>query len=345
MMRTLLTIALVLVALPATAQERIVSYDSEVSVGADGSLDVTEHITVRAEGREIRRGIYRDFPTRYRYRHGNNVVVGFDMLGVERNGEPEPWFTERMANGIRINTGNDDRLPEPATHRFTLRYRTTRQIGFFEAHDELYWNAIGTGWIFPIDAGSVEVRLPSPVPVDQLGVEAYTGPQGAQGRAWTAERASDGVARYRLTAPLAPREGFTIVLPFPNGIVAKPSQTQRVRWFLADNRGVLVALMGLLALLGFVTREWRRVGRDPHPGPAIARYFPPEGHTPASLRYVKRMGYDMRCFSADVLSLAVAGQVRIEREEKFFKDQWSLQRTGEPAAETALAEAPRALCA
>ena len=45
------------------AQERILSYDSEVDVRDDGSLDVVERIRVRAEGNHIRRGIYRDFPT------------------------------------------------------------------------------------------------------------------------------------------------------------------------------------------------------------------------------------------------------------------------------------------
>src|SRR5690606_33116080 len=104
-----------------------------------------------------------------------------EVLGVERDGEPEPWFTEGHLNGVRINTGGDDYLPRfPEEYRFTLRYRTTRQLGFFEEHDELYWNAIGTGWDFPIDAGQVEVRLPEPVPVEQMAAEGYTGPQGAQ---------------------------------------------------------------------------------------------------------------------------------------------------------------------
>src|SRR5690606_9748606 len=107
---------------------------------------VTEHITVHAEGTRIRRGIYRDFPTRYRDRHGNRVVVGFEMLGLTRNGQPEPWFTENLSNGVRINTGNDDFLQVPGEHAYTLHYRTTRQLGFFDEHDELYWNAIGTGW-------------------------------------------------------------------------------------------------------------------------------------------------------------------------------------------------------
>ena len=127
---------------------------STCAIQADGALDVTERITVRAEGSQIRRGIYRDFPTRYRDRYGNRVVVDLKVLGVQRNGEAEPWFTETADNGVRINTGNDDFLPVPAEHTFTLRYRTTRQLGFFADHDELYWNAIGTGWAFPIDAGT-----------------------------------------------------------------------------------------------------------------------------------------------------------------------------------------------
>ena len=228
-MRIALVVLLVVCgAAPLAAQERILSYVSEVTINRNGSLDVTEHITVRAEGREIRRGIYRDFPTRYRDRHGNNVVVGFEMLGVQRDGVPEPSFTENVANGIRINTGNDDLLPVPGVFRFSLSYRTTRQIGFFDEHDELYWNAIGTGWAFPIEDGRVDVRLPEPVPVDRLGVEAYTGPQGAQGQDYVADRPAPGVARYQLSAPLDSFQGFTIVLTFPKGIVEEPSTTRAV---------------------------------------------------------------------------------------------------------------------
>ncbi len=172
-----------LLATPLAAQERILSYDSEVQVRGDGDLEVTERIAVRAEGSNIRRGIYRDFPTRYKDRYGNRVVVDFQMIDVQRDGKPEPWFTENKSNGVRINTGNDDFLPTPAEFTYTLRYRTSRQLGFFADHDELYWNAIGTGWDFPIERGSVEVRLPAAVPVDEIKVEGYTGPQGEQGQA------------------------------------------------------------------------------------------------------------------------------------------------------------------
>lgn len=329
---------LLLGAITAHADERILTYDIDVQVNADGRLDVTETIEVRAEGRSINRGIYRDFPTRYKDRYGNNVVVDFEMIGVERNGRTEPWFTERRSNGVRVNTGNDDFIERPAVHTFTLKYRTTRQLGFFQDHDELYWNAIGTGWAFPIDSGTVEVRLPEPVPVERMAAEGYTGPQGARGQAYTAQIPAPGVARWRLTRPLAPQEGFTIVLSFPKGVIPPPTAMQRIGWLLKDNRGVLVALAGLAALLIYCIRRWRKVGRDPRKGVIIARYEPPEGRSPAALRYLKRMGYDTRCFTADVLDMAVGGLLNIQRQKKLLrKDDWTLEKN--PSSEQTVSSA------
>jgi hypothetical protein len=330
-LRASIAVWLLAAATAAFAQqgERILDYAIEVNVHADGTIDVAEQITVRAEGSQIRRGIYRDFPTRYRDRYGNNVVVGFEVQGVQRDGAAEPWFTERRDNGVRINTGNDDFLPRlPAEYRYTLRYRTTRQIGFFADHDELYWNAIGTGWDFAIERGSVEVRLPEAVPVARMAVEGYTGPQGARGSDYSATLIAPGVARWELTAQLPPHEGFTIVLSFPKGIVAQPTQADRAGWVLADNRGVLAALAGFALLLAYVVRRWRQVGRDPRAGVVIARYEPPQGRSPAEVRYLKRRRYDMRCLTSDLLTAAVDGGVRIEREGRFLLgDRWRLERT------------------
>ncbi len=311
------------------AQERIRNYVSEVQIQSDGSIDVTERITVVAEGVHIRRGIYRDIPTRYRDRYGNRVRVDLEVLGVERDGTTERFFIERRGNGIRINTGGDDYLPTlPGEYTFSLRYRTTRQLGYFSEHTELYWNAIGTGWIFPIERGTVTVRLPEAVPVDRLGAEGYTGAQGEQGTAYLADIFAPGVAEYRLTRPLEAFEGFTTVLTFPRGIIPEPTRADRTRWFLRDNGGVLVALIGMISLLIYTSTTWWRIGRDPRPGVVIPRYAPPEKQTPGSIRFLRRMNYDMRCFSADLLSLAVAGHVRIHRDRKRFSEKWKVERTG-----------------
>jgi uncharacterized membrane protein YgcG len=116
-----------------------------------------------------------------------------------------------------------------------------------------------------------------------------------------------------------------VVLTFPKGIIAEPTAADRRLWFLRDNRGVLVALAGFALLLAFAARSWWQVGRDPARGTIYARYEPPAGYTPGTLRYLQRAGYDMRCFSADLLALAVAGHLRIE-QGKGRRGKWRLQR-------------------
>lgn len=328
----LLAASLLLPSARVLADERILAYDSVVEVDGDGSLLVTEHIRVRAEGQHIRRGIYRDFPTRYRDRHGNRVVVGFAVLGVERDGRPEPWFTGSVANGVRVNTGDDSFLPVPLETTYTLRYRTTRQLGFFDDHDELYWNAIGHGWDLPIDSGRVEVRLPVPVPVDRMVAEGYNGPRGARGHDFRAVVPMPGVARWTLGRSLQPREGLTIVLSFPKGIVTAPTRSERLTATLVDNLSIGVALLGLLALLAYAVPRWKRVGRDPAPGVVIARYEPPRGESPAALRYMVRRGYDTTCLSSDLLACAVEGAVHIDHGKGRLGDRWTLRRGEVPAS-------------
>ena len=162
---------------PTSASSAI---DSDVAVQRDGALLVAETITVRAEGIEIRRGIYRDFPTRYKGRRGGQVRVGFELLGVTKNGAPEPAATETIGNGVRIRIGQRGGLPRAGDYRYVIRYRTTRQLGRFDDFDELYWNVTGNGWAFPIDQAEVRITLPSPATFGQRAF--YTGPQGATGQ-------------------------------------------------------------------------------------------------------------------------------------------------------------------
>jgi uncharacterized membrane protein YgcG len=322
----LMLLAWLCLGLPVLAQERILAYDVELVVETDGGLLVTENIRVRAEGQQIRRGIYREFPIRYKDRSGNNYAVDFEMLGVERDGRGEPYFTENLFNGVRINTGGDDFLPVPADITFTLRYRTTRQLGFFDEHDELYWNATGLGWDFPIETASVRVSLPGEVPPAQMQLYAYTGPSGAQGRDWVAESPRAGVATFRTTRGLGPREGLTVVVGFPKGLVTQPDAMQRAAWFLRDNGGVLVALVGLVLLVLFYLWRWNRFGRDPAAGPTFPRYAPPDGFTPGELRMVRRMGHDNDCFAADIVDMAVRGYLHIHQGGKKASDPWRLVR-------------------
>jgi hypothetical protein len=307
----------------AQAVERVLDFHSEIRVAADGVLTVTEVIVVQAEGRQIRRGILRDFPTEYRDRGGARVIVPFEVLRVSRNGEPERYAIERLANGVRVRIGDPDQSLRYGRHSYEIRYRTARQVGFFESHDELYWNVNGNGWSFAFDSISAEVQLPQKVPAASLKVEAYTGPVGAQGRSYQAFTA-DGAAAFRSTRPFQPREGMTIVVAFPKGVVARPTALQRAAWFLSANLGVLAGLGGLVVLVAFLCWRWTLVGRDPRAGPRFPRYAPPAGFGPAGVRYVDRMGVDDRAFAAGLLGLGARGYLKIRQAG----ERYAIERTG-----------------
>lgn len=308
-----------LVLAPAlSADERILDYHADITVARDASITVTETIRVRAEGNQIRRGIYRDFPTRYQDRQGNRVRVDFEVLDVTRDGAGEAWHTEGISNGVRVYAGSANRYLDPGVYEYRIRYRTTRQLGFFEDVDELYWNVTGLGWAFPIDAAGATVRLPERVDEQDLRLAFYTGAYGDTGRAAAADADANGEIRFRTTAPLGPYEGLTIAVGWPKGIVDEPSDAQRAAWFLRDNGGALVLLLAFIGLWAWYLWAWNRKGRDPDKGVIIPRYEPPEGLSPAACRYVKDMGFGGPAFTAAVVSLGVKGHLDIEEDDGDF---------------------------
>ncbi len=325
MIRLCLILVLGLCLVPAAADERILAFHSEIAIAADGTMTVAETIRVRAEGQRIQRGIYRDFPTDYRDRHGNRVKVLFEPLGVSRDGAPENWHAQRQANGMRIYFGDENVYLSSGEYEYVFRYRTARQLGFFDAHDELYWNVTGNGWDFVIEKAGADVRLPDAVPRERITVEGYTGIQGSTARGYTAGVERDGIARIEATGPLMPNEGLTVVVGFPKGFVIAPDARQRLAWFAADNRREAVLAVGLVVLVGFLWLQWLRVGRDPVGGAIFPQYDPPRGLSPAAARFVRRMAYDDRCFAADAVELGVRGAWRISSNSK---SEYTIERLG-----------------
>ena len=309
-MKSLFFFFTILFSLNSLAVERVLDFHSSISIEKSGELLVTESIAVEAEGREIRRGLLRDFPTTYRDSADNVVKVPFTVVRVTRNGRAEPYSVEPLANGTRIRIGAANVFLAPGRYAYEIVYRTGRQIGFFSEHDELYWNVNGNGWTFAFDAISAEVALPAAVPAERIKAEAYTGRFGDRGRDYRVE-ILEGKTVFTGTRKLAAREGLTIVVSFPKGVVAEPSRAQRAKWFLEDNRGVASGVAGIAFLMGFLWWRWALVGRDPRAGPMFPRYEAPPGVGPAGARYVHKMGFDDRCFAAALLGLGERGVVKI----------------------------------
>lgn len=304
-----------LVAVPAAAQtERIRSFDSRITVNTDGSMQVVETIVVESAGVDIVHGIYRDFPVRYTDRAGNRYSVLFDIVRVRRDGNPEPYHTENLSNGIRVYFGSSSYDLPPGTHSYQFSYRTNRQLGFFHDHDELYWNVTGNAWKFPIDAATATVLLPTNVRNVVTDISGYTGYQGEKGEAYTARRDEDSNPTFR-AEHLAPAQGLTIVVTWPKGLIAEPTAEQKRAWFIADNKSTIFGLAGWIVVLLYYVMIWGMVGKDPAPGTIVPLYEPPDNMSPAAMRFLERMGFDEKAFTAGIMGLAAKGYLIIEQDE------------------------------
>jgi hypothetical protein len=310
-------LALLLIVAPlgaAQGYERITRFISDVEVQVNGDLLVTETITVEAELRDIRRGILRDFPTTYQLPDGRRVVIGFEVLSVTRNGNAERYNTESLYNGTRIRIGNPSVILRRGEHTYVIKYRTTRQIGFFGDYDELYWNVTGTGWTFDIDNVEAWITLPQGAKIERHSL--YTGAQGETGKdAFVAEQ-RDNFIIFRTTKRLPARNGLTVAIAWQKGVVTPPSTLLLARYFVTDNIAQSLSVFGLALVLFYFLYQWLRYGRDPAPGTIIPVFEPPAGMSAAAMRYVDREAYfDDKTFTAAIVELGTKGHIQLKEDD------------------------------
>ncbi|HEU4558166.1 MAG TPA: DUF2207 domain-containing protein, partial [Longimicrobium sp.] len=310
--------ALLLAAPPAAAQERSITltdYVVDAVVRADGSVDVTEVIRARFDG--TWNGIYRDIDPKHETGQGRPSRLKIsDVRVTDVQGRPLEFWDESGDNGrrrirVRVPGASD------ATQTVMIHYRVRNGIRHFYRNDaaargrefdELYWNATGNDWAFPIERAVARVTVPTGLM--PLRYAAYTG--------YTLSEASDATLTVRgstvqaeVTRPLSPGEGLTIAVAFPAGLVPRPSAAQMARertlswWPLA---------LPLLAF-GLMFRRWRRVGRDPREMPIVVHYEPPEGMSPAELGTLVDNSADLKDVTSTLIDLAVRGYIGIEEVE------------------------------
>ncbi len=218
LLRFFLTVALALgVATIAAAQEEIRRFAVEIEVEQDGDIVVTETIVVNVEGREIRRGIFRDFPAYYLDEDDRGrLPYRYDVLSVQRDGAREPYERERDGNAVRLRIGDPDRFLEYREHVYEIRYRVKNQIRYFEDYDELYWEVTGVYWQFPILEASASIVFPPGLNI--VGMDSFTGAFGATGRDAAYQREGNAHV-FKTTAPLAAREGLGVSMRFEKGLI------------------------------------------------------------------------------------------------------------------------------
>jgi uncharacterized membrane protein YgcG len=298
----------------AQSVELIKRFESDVEVQPNGDLIVTENITVNVELREIRRGILRDFPTIYSLPDGRRVAIGFEVLSVQRNGWDEKYSTESLYNGTRVRIGDPSQMLSRGEVAYTIKYRTTRQIGFYADFDELYWNVTGTGWTLAIENVVATIKLPAGAKIQARSF--YTGAQGARGEDARVVGESGNIIVFRTTKSLPRANGLTVAIAWQKGIVAPPGQWLAARYFIFDNIAAALSILGFAIVFFYFFCQWFRYGRDPAKGTIIPVFAPPAGMSAAAMRFVDKYAtFDDKAFTAAIVELGVKGHLKIAEEK------------------------------
>ena len=108
-------------------QERITNFDITLDVQADGSLIVTESIDIIANGDQIKRGIFREFPRYYDFM-GVTLENDYKIISATKNGAPENQNISYNGNAMVLRLGSRNIILKPGLYRYEIKYSLPEQI-------------------------------------------------------------------------------------------------------------------------------------------------------------------------------------------------------------------------
>jgi uncharacterized membrane protein len=342
----------------AAPGESIPSYDTQLVVGEDGRLKITETIAYDFGGAG-RHGILRKIPDSFRYDDSRDRIYPIDDVSVSMDNQPVP-VTRSAEGGYAVLKIGDPNHTITGSHRYTIGYTVRGALNSFPDHEELYWNVVGNEWPVPIGAATAVVTGPAAI----QRVDCFAGPTGS--RLSCADKSSTGTTARFGDTNLGNGSGMSAVVAFPSGTVRNTAPILTDRHDLtsafratpatvAGAAGIgLAGVAGALALGWWFGRDRRYIGPlpglVPEPGePEIERRKPLIGAPPVSVEFVPpddiRPGQvgtlvderaDVVDVTATIIDFAVRGHLHITelpRAGKWDAQDWLLtkQNEGDPA--------------
>ena len=270
-----------------------------VQMTKEDLIVVTERFEATVSGNRSNHGMYRTIPLKPRFEGLERQKVGFRVMGVFIDGKPYPTDdVKQIDGGVCVYMRDQKRWLAKGKHVFWLRYETTQQVAFFEDHDELTWNAVGSEWKDGVGRASCLVLAPEGASISDD--RAWTGKVGSKEseveRFRGRSREGLDAVLYRTTGPVRPGCDFTVAVSLPKGHIAEP-----VPYRPEEDLPFTLACLACSLLSGLATfLLWHFHGRDPKTGPVAPLFYPPG--LPARLAREDRPGKFLSAAAVNYLS-------------------------------------------
>ncbi|MBB4305495.1 hypothetical protein GGD81_004575 [Rhodobium orientis] len=218
----------------ATAEEEILSFESDIVLSEDGALDVTDTIRVRSKGYKMKEGVfyeppyvylYREFQVEYKDADVAHPTVGLDILDVRKDGNAITYQARQAGSNVFVSSRNI--FPAAGVHTYEFRYRTRAHILCRADQELLYWKVVSNNWDFPILKTKARITLPASLaarlPETLIGLVES---KGIEGR--IARRGPNAIA-FNTTRTLPSGEAFAVRIAFEKGTFADCTDRHAMR--------------------------------------------------------------------------------------------------------------------
>ncbi|MCW2120234.1 DUF2207 domain-containing protein [Flavobacterium sp. 7A] len=294
----------------SNAQERIIRFDTKIQIEHSGKIQITENITIKAEGIDFEHGLLRVLPLTRPDKEGNKIEVRYDIQSVKKDGREEDYFTKESNGFWKIYIGDKNVQLQEGIYTYQIIYSSPYQIGYFASFDELYWNATGTDWDFPIDLATCEIYLPQNKQQFK-NIYSYSGRSGTTtSRVMNDLVNNNSVARFAVH-DLGSHEGMTVAVSFAKGIVLPPSTLVKSASFYKEIKEELWSVIFGIGTVFFCFYLRLRKRDNTLIKTIIPEFRPPYEWSPALVGYVYQNGVEDKVYMASVVQTAIKGVIKI----------------------------------
>ncbi|MFB6181560.1 MAG: DUF2207 domain-containing protein [Candidatus Magasanikbacteria bacterium] len=306
--------------LPLQAEE-INNYSVDIKINKDSSINVSESIEYDFE-ESSRHGIFRTIPLDAWSGLLDKKIEISDIKVTDNKGNERPFKILSSLKKKKIKIGDPDKKIS-GIQTYNISYKVDWVLRYLAEKDELYWNAIGSGWDVPIRKAEVIVRTPKKMERSKLTLNCFVGKSGSkescENTYFVGKNGKVTQITFKHNSTISGSEAFTIITAFPKEIVQEPSQAQLALKLVSDNWTLALPILTIIVML-FVWYKWGRdrAGRDN----VIAQYEPPEGLTPIEIGMLVDEKIGNHDISAQIIYLATQGYLDIgyEKEEGILFD-------------------------
>ncbi len=311
----LLFILLSLVIFPqVTKAEVINNFIADITINPDSSILVEETIDYDFTGSTARHGIYRDIPYKYQA-CGGSYKLDIKVLSVQDlSGKNWSYTTTKSGNNLEIKIGDADKLVSGIKY-YVIRYQVDGAINYFSDYDELFWNITGNDWPVSIERSEVKIGFSGDKKINKNDIKfvCYAGLLGSTDSSRCLLNKNENNEINSSINFLQTKEGWSVVIGFPKGLVNQPTTLEK---FLKTAKDNLIVLLPVFVLIGLYL-YWRKHGRDPDGrGTIVPEYEPPVGMLPAEGGIIYDEKMDNKDITATIIDLARRGYLKLKETDK-----------------------------